>query len=1424
MFKGVTFHAVLGEGSNGVVLRVSYPSLGRDVALKILSHFWSTESKALLECERLSLERLPPHPSIIRLLAPVCVESIPDVLIPHLNSDMREAVRTRPDFTTTFFPLEAHPSSLNNWRTAWPSLPFPYHLMWRLARDLLAGVVHLSRHGVVHLDLKLDNVLVSIGGSFVISDFGISAIFPMGGGGLKLQYKEPLGILVNRSVLPPELLNDLDRAKTLWASLGGKTGSTGNPDLELQCGGVGAWGVGSILWEVAFGSPPFPEYPGVREDVGDLPPMQPPLRLPNLPPPTIYQSVSSSHQTGDSQSPQPAGSPRVLRVKKRAHTPPSPPPAGYPAAFVGILLSLLEPNPLRRMDAEAALALLEELEPHYVPLSPPPTPLSTTHASGGFCLSHKSGDILKSLSELSPQNPVGPLPGQLMERGNKDSSCLSSNATPPRDRAPSILLRAWTGHCRLLPSLSPISSSTGTDIAAAATTTTTAVNTGWEGFTLEDLCQSWPLGLRLKAFAAGRYQHYHPPKRSDAAAITVDDSEIRDDNFSYDNFWESTEDESCMERSPSCGDNQVELLPLTSISGRDGNSRGRVRRGARVGMSKWSALESEPVYVKNCRGFLGGYEISPGVPLGEILATYYLTSRGSGTGKDGHETDVLIVIDLAPSTQETPVLSALRYIQAVNYQQCQWKDGRYLDGINMDEKEDPNDLDSTVASQTLSNIPISHLHRYSVGLTAYSNAVLTVQPPPSSSTQPTTLPPLKPPLAFPFVPSARVALSILRRSALLPPSSTLSPSASPASLHSAVSAAAGLLRNVTCCEDVEVAQEMCRINVLDGVCEAYWADWSCGALPLDSTANATPSLPQQHQRRHHGSGERAGEDLILAASNLLRFKGLHSSSHVPVPSLAAMASDSILRICQSVSISNPCVDLGVVCKMLNQSVRLLRYLLSLSMDGGGREEEELDCRHKGHHLVLLQNSSTAPRLSEFPLLPLQTRLAWRVASGGPVMGALATLLHYASIWSESRVEDDNNHSVRNNEVELSALCESSLGVLCTLLLQTPCRSVEVCPFAACGRALNRYLRSSLLTTESAHSLAAACLRNLACVPSLPSSSWLQSGPDSLLASLPGGEWTRDAWALSNQPILLTSPALTISASGAPSAMEEALTRHVVVSRSHKNGSSTGNRKNAEAASQKNDSSWDPSIVENHHIALFNLHILILRDVEKIVEEASREAHSLRLLLDQALAERDVAISSASEAGVTALHTTLSPLPTPQRAGPTHANSELSQSYASASASHETSSYIDSGMVALHLLNSTLESNESTSLPALSTHATTAPVSVLPPHTTPKVPNYWARAWGASVLQEGPRESEREGDGYHLSEAGLIPSSGKGSLEERKEGEWRDFQALSVNDVHALGGPQGEGTGIRRSSPVVSRIRSFFVRCVMYVRSYTCCLF
>ena len=169
----------------------------------------------LLDCERATLAKLPQHPNIIRVYAEFPA-SIPPALRDHVTEDMRVAASSDPAHSTQCFVMEFHPMTLDSYRSLFP-LPMPWPILWRIARDLVAAVAHLEVHSTVHLDVKMDNVLIAYDGRCVLTDFGIARTFRPEDG-MRLLYQEPLELLMNRLVLAPEVLEAHDAAKEAAAN------------------------------------------------------------------------------------------------------------------------------------------------------------------------------------------------------------------------------------------------------------------------------------------------------------------------------------------------------------------------------------------------------------------------------------------------------------------------------------------------------------------------------------------------------------------------------------------------------------------------------------------------------------------------------------------------------------------------------------------------------------------------------------------------------------------------------------------------------------------------------------------------------------------------------------------------------------------------------------------------------------------------------------------------------------------------------------------------------------------------------------------------------------------------------------------------------------------------------------------------------
>ena len=52
--------------------------------------------------------------------------------------------------------------------------PFPFHKLRSAARDVICGLSYLHSIGVVHRDVKVENLLVHADGTVKLSDFGVS--------------------------------------------------------------------------------------------------------------------------------------------------------------------------------------------------------------------------------------------------------------------------------------------------------------------------------------------------------------------------------------------------------------------------------------------------------------------------------------------------------------------------------------------------------------------------------------------------------------------------------------------------------------------------------------------------------------------------------------------------------------------------------------------------------------------------------------------------------------------------------------------------------------------------------------------------------------------------------------------------------------------------------------------------------------------------------------------------------------------------------------------------------------------------------------------------------------------------------------------------------------------------------------------------
>ena len=116
-------------------------------------------------------------------------------------------------------------------------------------KQILEAVHYMHSRGVVHRDLKLDNIMVNGDGIIKVVDFGLSALCELGDKGYDLELSSKR--------------KRYDKIMDMW----------GTPNMyspELIAGGYGPqtdiWSLGCVLYELLIGAQAFPFYEGETEE------------------------------------------------------------------------------------------------------------------------------------------------------------------------------------------------------------------------------------------------------------------------------------------------------------------------------------------------------------------------------------------------------------------------------------------------------------------------------------------------------------------------------------------------------------------------------------------------------------------------------------------------------------------------------------------------------------------------------------------------------------------------------------------------------------------------------------------------------------------------------------------------------------------------------------------------------------------------------------------------------------------------------------------------------------------------------------------------------------------------------------------------------------------------------------------------------
>src|SRR5450759_3233379 len=164
MDKTVSHYEILGkigEGGMGVVYKARDVRLGRVVALKFLpaSVAESEASAGRFEDEARAISALN-HPNIATIF--------------ELDAEGAERV-----LALEFLPGGTLYSLLKQKKTAGELLPFDKILAcaWQIAE----GLAHAHAYGIIHRDIKADNVMFTAEGTLKITDFGLAKLRDSGG-------------------------------------------------------------------------------------------------------------------------------------------------------------------------------------------------------------------------------------------------------------------------------------------------------------------------------------------------------------------------------------------------------------------------------------------------------------------------------------------------------------------------------------------------------------------------------------------------------------------------------------------------------------------------------------------------------------------------------------------------------------------------------------------------------------------------------------------------------------------------------------------------------------------------------------------------------------------------------------------------------------------------------------------------------------------------------------------------------------------------------------------------------------------------------------------------------------------------------------------------------------------------------------------
>lgn len=257
-----TIQQKLGAGANGLVVsarctKEGNPQPAKLYAVKLLfnfTHEYTSVVRNAYENEWLILSRLLPHENVVRFCAQF-ISPIPESFVKYVPHDKKEHCRRKSRSGQTvvakgqFLVLDYHPFDLEKWISVskFPR-PLDFELLLGLVEQILEGVLYLEKNLIRHLDLRLDNMLVTEEEKIVLCDFGCAIQFP--DKSFTLPYVRGSLPGGNKAHLAPEVLNTHHKFKR-------DPGRRGKLDYSKQA----SFAVGVLIHELSTGDHPLLDYP-----------------------------------------------------------------------------------------------------------------------------------------------------------------------------------------------------------------------------------------------------------------------------------------------------------------------------------------------------------------------------------------------------------------------------------------------------------------------------------------------------------------------------------------------------------------------------------------------------------------------------------------------------------------------------------------------------------------------------------------------------------------------------------------------------------------------------------------------------------------------------------------------------------------------------------------------------------------------------------------------------------------------------------------------------------------------------------------------------------------------------------------------------------------------------------------------------------